>query len=249
MKLALLVLVAACHASADDYPIGPGGPPGGSARGPDAGTGPSDGGDAGDGDAGVLITGKVCVVTDLRKPTACPNTAVVRNVTVSISATRTATPDERGEFSIFAPPGAFTWHVTGRDIVPSIVPFGPDARLPVIDQELYLSLENNNSVTPSDAQGAVVMRVVKANVPVTSVTAVSNPATPDLARYDQANSAIDWRSDNLGTGPAGAVWLPDVPAENPITGAVRLTPPVGTPQDVLVPVEPQSITFVTVELP
>src|SRR5438874_8599845 len=70
MKLALLVLVAACQASTDDFPIRPGTfGGGGTGGGADAGAG--DAGDAGDGDAGVLISGRVCVISDLRHPTTC----------------------------------------------------------------------------------------------------------------------------------------------------------------------------------
>src|SRR5262245_20740510 len=101
MKLALLALglVAACRSGAADYPIGPGGSGGGRGSGADAGLG--DVADA-DGDAGVQITGRVCVISDLRKPTVCDG-GNADKLTVSIGTTRTATPNARGDFTITAP--------------------------------------------------------------------------------------------------------------------------------------------------
>lgn len=248
MKLALLVLVAACRASVDDYPIGPGAEGSGQSGGGDAGT--RDAADAADGDAGVQITGRVCLVTDLRNPIACADTQVVRNITVSIGTTRTATPNERGDFTISAPLGAFTWRVTGRDVITSVVPFGADTRLPVISDLLYTDLLNANDVIRSDLQASVVVRVVSGVLAVANVRAASVPATPDLARYDDANSLLDWRSDQIGTGPAGVAWLPDIPLATDTTNVVtvKLTPPVGAVVSPQVPVENQAITFVTTEL-
>jgi hypothetical protein len=248
MKLALLVLVAACRASADDYPIGPGAEGSGQSGGGDAGT--SDARDAAEGDAGVQITGRVCLVTDLRNPTACADNQVVRNITVSIGTTRTAIPNQRGDFTISAPLGPFTWRVTGRDVITSVVPFGADTRLPVISDVLYTELLSANDVTRTDLQTSVVVRVVNGVMAVANVRAASVPATPDLARYDDEDSLLDWRSDQLGTGPAGVAWLPDIPlaSDTSIAATVNLTPPVGTAVSTQVPVENQAITFVTTEL-
>src|SRR5512140_3019086 len=73
MKLAVLALLAACQSGGgDDYPTGPGGGGpivvggGGGGAGGDART--SDGGDS---DAGVELTGRVCILKDLRQPTVC----------------------------------------------------------------------------------------------------------------------------------------------------------------------------------
>jgi hypothetical protein len=247
MKLALLVLVAACRAGADDYPIGPGAEGSGISNRGDAGTG--DALDAPDGDGGVQITGRVCLVTDLRDPTACADTQVVRNVTVSIGATRTAIPNERGDFTISAPLGPFVWRVSGRDVITSIVPFGADTRLPVIDAELYTEMLSVNRVMrPAELVTSIVLRVLSGTTAVANVTAVSNPATADLAFYDD-DDVLDWRSDRLGTGPKGVVWLPDIPlTTTTATATVTLTPPQGAIVNTQVTVEDQAITFVTIEL-
>jgi hypothetical protein len=247
MKLALLVLVAACHAGTDDYPIGPGAGGGGTSGGGDAGVA-GDAADGGDGDAGVLITGRVCVISDLRHPTVC-NGGDATGLTVSIGTTRTATPNARGDFTISAPLGSFTWRVSGTNFNTSLVPVGGDNTLPVISDQLYLEMLGVNHVTrPAELVGSIVVRVVSGTAAVANVTAVSNPATADLAFYDD-NDVLDWRSDLLGTGPNGVVWLPDVPLTTATAVAtVRLTPPVGAIVNAQVIVEDQAITFVTTEL-
>ena len=249
MKLAslalALALVAACRASADDYPIGPGGNGGGGGRGVDAGLG--DASDAGDGDAGVQISGRVCVITDLQRPTVC-NGGDVTLVTVSIGTTRTATPDTRGDFTINAPLGPFLWRVSGTNINTSIVPVGGDNTLPVIDAQLYVEMLESNSVTrPAEGASSTVVRVVRGTAAVASVTATSVPATEGVPLYDN-NDAFIWRGDNLGTGANGVVWLPDLRLGTTPSVTVTLTPPQGAVVSTTAALEDQAITFLTVEL-
>ena len=250
MKLALLALglVAACRASADDYPLGPGGSGGVNGGGTDAGLGDT-GADA-DGDAGVQITGRVCVITDLRTPTVCSG-ADASKVTVSIGTTRTATPNARGDFTINAPLGPFLWRVSGTNFNTSIIPVSGDNTLPVVSDVLYMEmLEANHVVRSAEEVTSAVVRVVQGGtMPVVSVLATSNPATADLPLYD-ANDVLIWRSDNLGTGTNGSVWLPDLPIVSGGTGAVTVTlkPPQGATVSTVVPLVDQAITFVTVEL-
>jgi hypothetical protein len=250
MKLALLALglVAACRASAEDYPLGPGGSGGGGGRGVDAGLGDT-GADA-DGDAGVQITGRVCAITDLSTPTVC-GPANVSGLTVSIGTTRTATPNARGDFTINAPLGPFVWRVSGNNFNTSIVPVSGDNTLPVISDQLYMEmLAANHVVRPAEEVTSAVVRVVQSGtMPVVNVVATSNPATADLPLYDDDDVLI-WRSDNLGTGTNGSVWLPDLPVVSGGTGAVTVTlkPPQGATVSTVVPLVDQAITFVTVEL-
>jgi hypothetical protein len=249
MKLALLALgLVACRASADDYPIGPGGNGNGRGSGAaDAGLG--DGGDAADGDAGVQISGRVCVISDLRFPTVC-NGGDADKITVSIGTTRTATPNARGDFTINAPLGPFVWRVSGTNFTTSIVSVSGDNTLPVIGDALYLEMLGVNKVTrlPEMMSSAVVRVVHGGTAPVASVLATSVPATSDLPFYDD-NDTLDWRSDMLGTGPNGVVWLPDLPLIG-TAGSVKITlkPPVGAAVDITASLVDQAITFVTVEL-
>lgn len=249
MKLAVLVilLAAACRADSDDHPVIPGGGGGGGGN-PDAGA-TGDAGDAGDGDAGVQVTGRVCIITDLRHPTTCDDTANAERLTVAIGTTRTAKPNAHGDFTIGAPLGQFTWRVSGLNFITSVIPFGAQTTLPIISDVLYNELLAANHVTLIDQEGSVVVRVLNGVTAVQNVTAVSNPATTDLALYDDS-SLLDWRSDLLGTGPAGVVWLPDLPlAARPSTQAtITLTPPAGSPTSLTATVENQAITFVTTDL-
>jgi hypothetical protein len=130
-----------------------------------------------------------------------------------------------------------------------VIPFGADTTLPVISDVLYTEILAANSVVLSDQQGSIVVRVVKGVAAVQNVTAVSNPATADLAFYDDT-SVLDWRSDLVGTGPAGVVWLPDVPlaATPPTQATITLTPPGASPTSITALVENQAITFVTADL-
>jgi hypothetical protein len=257
MKLAalVLVLVAACQAGGgDDYPPGPGGGGrviggnGNGGGGSDAGTG--DGGDAGDGDAGVQITGRVCILKDLRTLTVCDDAVDASALTVSIGTSRSVHPSARGSFTIAAPLGTFSWHVTGRDFITSVAPLESQILIPVISDLLYLDLLRANSVTISELQGSAILRVVRGVTAVAAVNATSNPAANNLAFYDGTDSVI-WDNDINGTGRLGIVWLPGLTlTTNPTIVSVTLTPPLGAASVTKqVAVEDQAITFVTTDLP
>ena len=233
MKRAVLVLLAACRAGAGDgFPI------------VDAG------GDAGTGDGGVELHGRVCLLTDLRRvgdATACAGTGA-RNLMVSLG-TRTATTTDDGSFTIVAPlGGGLTWHVTGAQLVPSVMPFGADYTIPAISDLVYGELLSTNQVTLADQQGSIVVRVVSGLAPVAGVTATSTPASNRLALYD-GNSATLWTENRAGTGPGGIVWFADVPlaATGPTFATIALTPRGRSPVPA-VPVENQAITFVTYDV-
>jgi hypothetical protein len=250
MKHALLVplvLLAACKANPEDYPPRDGGGSGGG--------GGSDAATDGNGDAGLPLRGRVCVLTDLRRvgdPAACASTGVMqRNLTVSLG-TKTAVPGDDGSFTIAAPlGGGLVWHVTGRDVITSVMPFGIDNTIPVLSDIVYGELLATNMVILLDQQGAIVVRVVKAGGAATQVVATSNPAGNRLALYD-SNSSDVWNEGVVGTGPKGVVWFADVPLAvmPPSTATIVLTPPGGgSAVRITAPVENQAITFVTVELP
>jgi hypothetical protein len=248
----LLLLVMACQAAdSDDYPIAPGG------AGPivvGGGGGPTDAGvgDGGDGDAGAQLTGRVCLLTDLRAVTnltACDEGVDAKGLIVTLG-TRTAITTDRGAFTISAPRGAgFTWRVRGAQedvIVRSAMPFGTDNTIPVIGFERYRELLSNNSATVGPLQGSVVLRVVRGTVGVPQVTATM--AGQDLVLYD-GTSLTDWNTGTVGTGTAGVVWIPGV--EVPASGqalAVTLSPPGAPLVTTPVVVEDETITFVMTDL-
>jgi hypothetical protein len=256
MKLAVLVLLAACHQATDagdDYPVssGGGGPVvvgggggGGGGRGGDAGT------DGSTSDAGIALQGRVCLLTDLRRVgdhTACAGIGA-KDLTVTLG-TRTAKTSDDGSFTIVAPQGGgFTWHVIGAQLTPSVMPFGADYTIPAVSDVVYSELLSTNQVTLGDQQGSIVVRVVRGLAPVAGVTATSSPASNRLALYD-GNSAAIWTENRVGTGPRGIAWFADVPlaAVGPTLAAIALTPR-GAGSVPTVTVENQAITFVTIDL-
>jgi hypothetical protein len=256
MKRAVLLLVAACQANADDYPIGPGGrgPIGqGPGNGGDGDGGVDDGGDGGDGDAGVRMIGRVCLLSDLRSPTACDNTQNALGLRVSIGGRTTTTTDRAGSFTINAPLGAgFIWHVDGRsdeDIVRSAMPLGTDnTTIPAITLARYEDLLGSNSATVAPLQGSIVVRVLNGVAPVAQVDAAL--VGQDVVFYDDRDSRDVWNSGTVGTGPRGVVWMPGV--ELPLSATpleITLTPTGGAQAvKTSVLVEDQTITFVTRDL-
>lgn len=250
MKRALLVVLAACRAGSgaagggDDYPPITGG------AGPIVvGAGAGSDGDAGTGDAGLARHGRVCLLTDLSRvgdATACAPSGA-QGLVVSLG-TRTTTTAGDGSFTIVPPlGGGLTWHVTGSQLVTSVMPFGADDTIPAIRDLVYGELLDTNLVTLADQQGSIVVRVVSGVVPAVGVTATSVPAPPRLALYD-ASSATIWKESG-GTGPLGMAWFADVPlaAAGPTFATIALTPR-GRSAVPAVPVENQAITFLTYDL-
>jgi hypothetical protein len=234
MKLAVLVLLAACRASGG----------GGGGGGGDAGTG-----DGGGGEAGIELKGRVCIPIDLRAPTVCDDTKDASGLTVTLGAGTAVgtvtTQDKTGEFTIFAPLGTgFTWHVTGSKIVTSAMPFGTDNTIPVLGDTQYIELQVGNSVLVQDQQGSIFVRVVDGTVPVANLKASSDPPANNLAFYDGATST-DWDQDQ--TDELGVVWFPGVPVA-PAPAKLTLSPPGAAAVPLSVTVEDQVITFVTKDL-
>jgi hypothetical protein len=249
MKPAVLVLAlaAACQADLTKYPEGPGGGrlPGGGGGGPDGGTG-----DGGDTDGGPQLTGRVCLLSDLRDVTGCAGNA--KGLRVSLGTRTATTVDAAGSFTISAPQGAgFTWRVVGDTadrIITSVMPFGTDNTIPVIGFEDYQQLLGTNTAAVGALQGSIMVRVVKGTVPVTGVTATL--AGQDQVFYDALNSELDWNTGTVGTGRNGMVWIPGVTLPVPATTtlSVVLSPPGATVVTAPAVVEDQAITFVTRDL-
>lgn len=235
--LALLLLVG-CSSTldSDDYPIDPGGVGGGG--------GPRDAAvDSGDaGDASTTITGRVCAVSDLRNLASCAITGA-GGLTVTLG-NRTATTADNGDFTIVMPTGTnLTWRVTGNNFVTSVMELGGAPSIPTIATDTYTALQTANGVIPQAAQGAIVARIVKANLPVTGAVALASPTPQYATRYDGSNATV-WDED--ATSTAGIVWLNGVPI-----GASMIS--VSVPNEpVLVKsigVADQAITYATIVVP
>jgi len=260
MKRALLVaLLAACQAGASDgYPSRPGGI-GPILIGPgttrDAGIGDGDLGDGGDNDGGVPVAGRVCVVSDMRKPTACIDPGAA-GLTVSLGTGR-GTTNMDGTFRFVAPLGSgFTWHVTGPGFIPSVMPFGTDNTIPVLTETTYMGLLiNNDGQVLDEDHGSIVVRVVSGTAAVAGVTATVSPLADSLTYYDNGapNSSTVWNTN--ATQTFGVVWVPSAPLPTPqLPGptTVTLTKVDGTTTrtaKATATVESRSITFVTQTLP
>jgi hypothetical protein len=256
MKRAALALVlVACSQSANDFPSHPGGAgPGGSSGGGgglvDAGIGDTGVGDAGD--AGVPISGRVCIVKDLRTPTVCDTTKDASVVKVTLgNRTPTAAPARTGEFTIIAELGtALVWHASGTNFVTSVMPYGITNVIPIVPDLFYQDLQNSNSVTTlSEGQGAVLARVVSGTSPAAGVNATSTLVSGNEPLFDASDAQI-WGT--IGPTKAdGAIWFAGV---NVTTAPATITftrpgPPVSAPVTAPVNVEDQSITFITQDVP
>jgi hypothetical protein len=257
-RTVLVVLLAACQASTNDYPTGPGGP-GPPVRSPggcncDAGV---DGGDAGDGgDGGVLVPvhARVCIVSDLRTPTVCDPRGDASRVTVTLGNQRPdAAPAKTGEFTIQAELGThLSWQVTGAIFIPTVMPYGTDTIIPLVPDQLYNELLLRNGLTVDAVQGSVVVRVLSGGLPAPNVTATStliSTSNNTLPVYDEDNSPTDWRP--IGpTAKAGIIWFAGADVTT-TPATITLRPPVGSgglPVSFDVRVVPQTITFVTKDL-
>jgi hypothetical protein len=254
-RAAVLVLLAACTGSPNDFPARSGGPSGvGPVTGGTGGT-TGDGGvsDAIDGDAGVAVTGRICIVRDLRHLTTCDTTARgdASVVKVTIGGRSPVTPPAKtGEFSIIAPLGTdLVWHASGTNFVTTAMPFGPDNTIPIVVGADYGDLQVQNHLTIlAEGQGSVFVRAVRGAVAETGVSATTNLVTANVAPlYDADTSAIDWRE--IGpTQSSGVMWFPGVQVTT-TPARITLSRVGGTPVNVSATVEDQVITFLTQDVP
>lgn len=235
--VALLVLLAGCPAGGDDYPVIPGGPSNPTSPMVDARVADGALGD------GASLVGRVCLVTDLRKPTTGCAASGAGGIAVQLGTASTTTAGD-GTFTIVPPAGTgLVWRLSGTDLVPSVIPLTTAAILPVVARQTYLDLSNQSSVIVNSGEGSVFLYVVGGGVPVADATVTSMPVASYPAMGDRA-TATTWVPG--GTGAFGASWTPGI-----IAGTTRLE--VTVPDDVVVkmidvPIEDGSITFATLAI-
>ncbi|TMQ11772.1 MAG: hypothetical protein E6J90_33550 [Deltaproteobacteria bacterium] len=246
-RAALVMLLLGCTAGVNDYPSRPGGGTviiGGGSGGTGGDAGVSDGGDA-----GVVRTGRLCIVSDLRAPTRCDTTKDASVLAVSLGAQRPDVPPAKtGEFTIHVQSSTeLFWQVTGTNFITTVMRFGSDNTIPVVPDTLYRDLTLQNSVIiNAQGQGSVVVRALSGGVPapgvVGSTTLISGNVIP---RYDENSSAVDW--NQIGpTQSAGILWFPGVQVTT--AGRITLRPAVGSTVDLNdIKVVDQAITFVAVD--
>jgi hypothetical protein len=235
-RLLLLAILVACKTSnGDDFPVEPGGPgPGGVGMmldGPEL--------DASDPDAMTTLTGRVCLVKDLRKLTTCEPMGA-GNITVKLG-TQTALTSATGAFTITKPGGSnLVWRASGAAIVSSVFAFGPTNVIPAIGVQDYLDLQGANGVVLVQGQGSIIARIVRNNVPQAGATA----RVPNVASKYDGGTPLVWT--DLTTGAAGTAWIPGIAPGTPV---VTTTPASGPATMESVLVEDQAITYVTIDLP
>ena len=254
-QIALALVVVACKSEGDDYAIDPDHPivqnPGNK---PDAGTVADaapmvDGGPTVDGGSG-MITGRICVVSDPRTPdTGCSTSANnAGGARVALGANATFTAND-GTFTLAQPTGTnLVWHVSGQNLYSSVMPFGTGTTIPAMTLSDYADLQNNNGVVPDQNDGDLFVRVTRGGAALANAKGASTPASFAGPLYDGATLLV-WKSgSNQATGALGTIWLPTTPIG---AASVSVTPMGATAPIVIpgVPVEAESITWISVDVP
>jgi hypothetical protein len=263
MKRAALALVlAACSSSSKDFPplpegSGPGGStgtgPGGTVRDAGIGDGSTDG--------GVAISGRVCLIQDLRAPISTCDPTKAGGFTVTLGTAHaldagtttvvgTATTALDGSFTMVAPLGpGLVWHVTDpkQKLTTSVMDFGTENTIPAMLSESYgdLVLANTGRLALED-HGGVALRVVRGLTPVAGIAATVAPLADSDTFYDSPKSMTDWNPDPNVTDAAGMVWIPDAQLG---MATITLSATGSTNNVVTTTVESQAITFVTRTIP
>lgn len=227
----LLLACAACGKDVEMYPISPGGGGGGGTTFVDAAV------DAPGGDGGTMITGRVCLISDARNPTACASTGAT-NLTVMLG-TQTAMTAADGAFTITRPTGTnLAWRVSGAGIVASAQPTPSGSTIPALSQAVYETMIAASSAPSGDNTGAIIAKLTQNGVAIQGATAATTPAPLGNVYYDGAS--IDaWELDS--TGSFGVVWVPGLDA-----GTASMQ--VGTATLTGIPVYANTITYVFAQL-
>ena len=247
LAAASLLTGAACTSDDSDWVVRPpGGGSGSNTGGPDGGV---DGGPTND--AGTMLTGQVCVVTDLRRPDACPVTTTAAGVLVRRLGQLTGTDSNAT--------GAFTLAVTdpvellevaagSTELVPSLVPVRNDGavvHVPTATRVAYEDALGDVGATVTTGNGSIALYVeTAAGLPATGVV-FTQPEGGALPPFYDLVGAQAWAAGG-GTGPAGAVLFVNLP---PATYALTGLAPGGAVLNPGVQVISDSVTFVTVALP
>jgi len=243
--LLIAVLTAGCPADGDDdYPIGGGGGGGGGTTGPR----PDGGGGGGDGgiDGQALISGRVCLLSDLRRlinmaPGDCAATGA-SGIRVSLGDSMPVLTGADGSFSIPTQAGTnLVWQVSRLNLMTSIVPVSTSTLLPAISDVTYGELLSTNSVVIAQNEGGIVARIIRNGSPLMGATARINGGESLQTLYDGDSAAV-W--ETLGTGTLGVAWLPDN-----VAGGRTLVVQGQSQLSVPVTITAQAITFVTIAVP
>jgi hypothetical protein len=238
-----LALAVACSPASTNYPvgIGPGGPGGGDddSGSPDAGSG------SGSGSGSGPISGRVCLLTDVRDFTSCATTGA-DGITVALPGVTAVTTIADGTFVIQRPTGSdLVWSLTGTLIMPSTIGFGASATIPAISTDAFNTLAANNSVVVDPDQGSILGEIFadtgSDDVPADLATTTSNPVGEYTTFYSSATDKDDW--PGVATDTLGTFWIAGM---TPGSAAMTFTADGGFPETgPTLAVGSGSVTFVT----
>ena len=236
--LAIAIILAACkQGGGGDYPINPGGDDVGDffpqPDGPPA--------DQALGDANAMITGRVCLLGDVRVPASCAATGA-GGITV-VLGTASATTADDGMFSLVSPGGTnLVWLAGAAGLVTSVVPVSTSNILPVLTAADYDDMLATNGVILNADQSSIILYVRDATGPLAGAGVTVSPPATFPSMHDTANKSV-WVAGDTGT--IGVSWTPGV---NTLPGVASVTvgPPAGAAQQFTLPVQDGTITFATV---
>jgi len=235
--LLVVVAIAGCKAKTDNLPIGGGGVGGGAGGG--------GGGWMIDSpavsDAGVM--GRVCLVSDPRNLVGCAATGA-DGLTVTLG-TSTAMTAADGSFSFPTQPegSGLVWHVTGTNLVTSVMPLATVAQIPALTITTYGNLLADNGEVLAQGQGSVLARVVHAGAPLTDAVATTSPLAQYQTVYDGA-TAQTWGT--TATGAYGTAFIAAIAAG---ATTVKVKPSGASPISITASVEDGALTFLTFDAP
>jgi hypothetical protein len=192
-SFALIVVVAACSAQADDFPV----QPAGGGQLPPSGTGSS------------AITGRACVVADARDLSRCEPVAGGLAVTGGGATTTTASD---GSFTLDAalasdPTTPRMLSITGPGVVPTQIDAAGVNSVPVVKADLFSQMLVANGITLTPGSGSILGSVVRGTSPASGISVVSTPS-PAFGPLFDGTTPTAWTLD--ATGARGVVWLPGV---------------------------------------
>jgi hypothetical protein len=241
-RLAMLLLVCGACGGGDDfelYPVNPGG------GGVSTGVGGGSGGSNVDGDAGVELTGRVCLIVDARTPTTNCAVTGADGLTVTLG-TRTATTMANGDFTIRVISGTNNvWSVTGTGIVPSAMTFTGSNTIPALTTQTFADMVTTNAASVPAGSGSIIARLASNNAALTDAKVTTTPPPPGNVFYDAAD-AITW--DQTSTGTLGVAWVPGIAP----TATASMTVTNAAAESTMfmnIPVFADTITWVTANVP
>jgi hypothetical protein len=251
----LALLAAGCQADAPPrgVPPGGGGTGGGTGSTPDAMTpGGQDGG-------AQAISGRLCLVEDMRTPLLCESTEALGGIVVELVETGATTlTASDGGFLLPSPGGSsvllkiaeglddgFRDVLTRADLINGQA---ANLRLPAIPDATWQDLRATIGGFEPDDMATIAAFLTRGGVPVTDADLLPPAGSLSAPFFAGPLGPDDWDAGRL-TGESGGVLVFGAPANEPLV-QLTVSPPQGDPQTFgEVPVLPNYLTFQPLDLP